>query len=273
MSDLSTLSDDDLKALYANSAPAAGGGSGGPLVVNVGGPSQPAPGLSAVSDADLLAMHKSLPPEPGALDTALGYGRALVSGVDKGVAAVAGAPADLGRAAQKAVSWGQSKVQGIPYEEALARNDAKAVISPATLEAWGGEAAHAGSPLAYEPQSGGERLVKEVTSYVPGALLGPGGVARSAASGAIAGLAAEGAGALTAGSGFETPAKIAASVLAPSAARRVFTQPGAARAPFVRTLQDEGVPLTAGDVSGSRVLRHPWPRDDAASRRPHRQRV
>ena len=172
--------------------------------------------------------YEVLPDEPGILDTAAGVGKAALSGLDKGVAGLAGAPADAAGLAQAGVAHAQAWAQGRPYEEVRAENDAKAVIPRSTLEHYGSEALHARSGLAHKPQNRAERFVETAAAFLPGGMLGPGGVARNAvAFGVLPGVASEAAGQLTEGSKAE-PFTRAGAAMATALAAGLTLRPGGA---------------------------------------------
>lgn len=169
-----------------------------------------------------------LPDEPGLLDRAAGLGKAALSGLDKGVAGIAGAPADVARGTQWLVNHGQAWAQGRPLEDVQAENDARAVIPRSTLDRWGSEAAHAASPLRHDPQNRAERFVETAAAFIPGAAIGPGSVARNVVGFGIApGVASEAAGQLTEGSTAE-PFTRAGAALATALAAGIAMRPGGA---------------------------------------------
>jgi hypothetical protein len=114
----------------------------------------------------------------------------------------------------------------------------------------------------YKPQTTAGKFAKTVGEFLPGSLIGPGGIASRLATGATAAVGSEAAGQATEGSSFEPYARIggalAGGILPSMAARAVTPMPAqqAARQPFLQTLEAEGVPLTAGQRSGSEALRY-----------------
>lgn len=95
MTDLSSLSDDQLKAMYGapTAAPAA------------------APDLSKMSDEQLKALHGSLPPSVGVAEDVAKSGGV---GLAKGAIGLAGMGGDLAELAKKGADWVGSKLPDIP---------------------------------------------------------------------------------------------------------------------------------------------------------------
>ena len=113
----------------------------------------------------------------------------------------------------------------------------------------------------HKPETTAGKYASTVGEFLPGTLVGPGGVARGIATGVAGGLGSEAAGQATQGTAYEPAARIAggiAGILAPSAAARVATPlPATAeRTALAATLDAEGVPLTAGQRTGSKALQY-----------------
>lgn len=114
----------------------------------------------------------------------------------------------------------------------------------------------------YKPQTTAGKFARTAGEFLPGSLMGPGGLASRALTGGAAAVGSEAAGQATEGTSFEPYARIggalAGGMLPSMAARAVTPMPAqqAARQPFVQTLEAEGVPLTAGQRSGSEALRY-----------------
>jgi hypothetical protein len=113
----------------------------------------------------------------------------------------------------------------------------------------------------YKPKTTAGEYAQTAGEFAPAAALGPGGFARRAVGQVLLPAAAsETAGQAFKGETAEPYARVAgalASPLATSAAERVITPFRAtpAHARVVQALQAEGVPLSAGDTTGSKVLR------------------
>lgn len=114
----------------------------------------------------------------------------------------------------------------------------------------------------YQPQTTAGDYARTFAEFLPAAAAGPGGIARRVgAQVAAPAVASETAGQVTEGSELEPYARMAGAVagaLAPSVAARAVTPfpITAERAAFVRTLENEGVPLSAGQITGNRGLQY-----------------
>jgi len=114
-------------------------------------------------------------------------------------------------------------------------------------------------PNTYEPQTTPGRYTERVMEQVPGAAIGPGKWTIKGLQALFGGLGSEAAGDLTKGTAAEPYARAAGALvgnLAPgAAAERLATVPGRelARDANVATLQREGVPLSAGQITGSKT--------------------
>lgn len=154
-----------------------------------------------------------LMPESG-LDKAGRYAedfvRSTVSGLDRGVAGLAGLPADISYRIVSAGNYLQSKYEGRPYDEVAAEYDKIFPNVRPTLERFGGHALHEASPLSYTPQTAAGQSVENVASFLPGGAIGrAANIGRNiAAFGLVPGVVSEGAGLLFKGSPAETPARI-----------------------------------------------------------------
>lgn len=184
-----------------------------------------------------LTFDEFMPRSAGTV--ALGLGKAAVSGLDKGMAGMAGGPADIAGMVQDAVNWGQSKVQGRPLAEIQAEADKNAVISRKTLAQYGGKAFHDASPLKYDPQTTAEKYVESAAEFLPSVVLPAGAAGRMARAGEVIGLgiapgvASEAAGQLTEGTSYEPYARAGAAVVG-GATGHWATAPNAAGAAVSR---------------------------------------
>jgi hypothetical protein len=174
----------------------------------------PAPQEAPYTDAMGGTYGATVAAAPASAGTLAGAGKALASGLDLGVAQIAGFPADIGLAAQGATNWARSKITGHPIEQVQAESDALPGIPRSMLEAAGSHAMHAGSPLAYEPQTPLEKGIHTTASFLPAAALtGPGGVVdRTVRYGLLPGMASETAGQLTEGTAAEPWARAGAAM-------------------------------------------------------------
>ncbi len=120
----------------------------------------------------------------------------------------------------------------------------------------------------YEPKTTAGKYAQTVGEFLPGAMAGPGGIARKAATALGGGLGSEFAGQKTEGTWIEPYARVAGGVIGgagPQLAAHAIT-PGpisADRAAMVDALRRQGVTdLTAGQITGSRPIR--WAESVAA---------
>lgn len=112
----------------------------------------------------------------------------------------------------------------------------------------------------YEPKTTAGKYAKTVGEFLPGAALMPGSAAAKLGISVAAGLGSEAGGQAAAGSAIEPYARLAGALAggaAPSIARRAVTPfpISGKQAEFVDLLKKEGVPLTAGQTTGSKPLR------------------
>lgn len=252
MSDLTKLSDADLMAALNPPAPA---------------------GVTGMSDADLMkALGQPAAAQPSVVaDVAKSAGSGLVRGAT-GIAGIVGDAAGwLGSGADAAANvvapWaarGANYLLGTNLETSPAAprpNPVANAIGSASLNRGIDNAT--GAPVtSYEPQTTAGRYAKTAGEFVPGALLGPGGAVRNAMLYGVApGLASEAAGQAAQGTALEPVARVAGAltaVAAPSAIGRAITPLPISpqRQAVVEALRNEGIPLTAGQSSGSRPLQY-----------------
>lgn len=257
MSDLSSLSDDQLKALYAQhtAAPTAAV----PLA---------APDLSKLSDDDLKALHATLPAKEslgsdiaksagaglanataGTLG-ALGDARDLISGATDYAGSKLGIDPDKVQSFKNAVSAAAPVIPGIgllataPSSRDIINSAPDAIVSP-----------------DYKPQTMAGGYAKTGAEFLPGAFLGGGEglLSRLATRVAAPAILSETAGQLTKDTAAEPYARIAGALASPSvlaAGRRVITPSPAnpARSALVNVLANEGVNLTAGQRTGNKPM-------------------
>lgn len=185
--------------------------------------SQTAPGSSGALTFDEFM------PESG-LEKAGRYaediGRSVVSGLDAGVAGLAGLPSFIGSIAQAGVELGQSAVQGRPLEEVHAERAKDYVIPSETLEHFSGPAIHQRSGLAHRPQTTAGEYAHTIGEFAPNALI-PGGMAARAGQVLAPALASETAGQATKGRAIEPYARFAGA-LAGGIGAAVASRPGTA---------------------------------------------
>lgn len=245
MTDLSALSDDELKALYSKTQ------------------SAPASPVSAMSDEELRAAHQlaalggDKKKGQGAIDFAKDVGRAGAGGLIEGGLAIP----YMSNALEKGVQWGLDKILGEPSDKVKqAREEVRIKpekARPAINEALG---TTLDASAATTPE--GKKIapyVQTAAEFLP-MTVGTGGSALTGA--VIPGLASEGAGQYAKGSGYETIARLLGGLgggIAGGAAGRAVTPiaQNPARQRLVDVLNDEGVTsLTAGQRTGNKTLQY-----------------
>lgn len=207
-----------------------------------------------------MSFQDLVPPKMGLAED---VGRSVISGLDRGVATIAGLPADAALGIQWLVNHGQALTSGKNFDQVEAENDRKAVIPRSAVREYGGDAIHAGSGLAHNSETTAGRYAQTAAEFIPSAALGPGSAARNVlAYGVAPGLASEAAGEAVAGTKLEPIARVAAALaggMAGGRAGRLITPNPASpeRQRLVEILRDEGVDsLTAGQRTGSKTLQY-----------------
>jgi hypothetical protein len=206
------------------------------------------------------------PAPVSALDAAKDVAKSAGAGYLRGAAALAGAPFDLPRAIETGVRKFSRHITGQTpdQQEASLRENALGYGLKDVIPAFGSQSILSGlergreavagfapsfvsanqGPL-HTPETGAGQVAHTLGEFVPGAIAGPGGVARKLLTGAVApGLAAEGAGNLPGvkGTWLEPFARGGAAILGGGAAT-LATAPRTAEATLARTVagQDQGV--------------------------------
>lgn len=192
-------------------------------------------------------------------DTAMDVGASLASGVGRGTVGLIGLPGTAADALNNASTWAANKLTGA-FGAAPAEYQEESPVSSGSLQR--GLSYLTGGASDYQPKTTAGEYAGTVGEFLPGAAIGGMGVGNLVRFGVLPGLASEGAGQLTEGSPMEPYARIAAALVAPAvpalASRAISPFSGAIppeRAAAIRTLQAEGVPLTAGQQTGSTGLR------------------
>jgi hypothetical protein len=195
-------------------------------------------GAESETPSKALTFDEFSSPETNT-DTAIRYGKdigkSLVSGLDKGVAGLAGLPADAALGVNYLANVARSKISGRPFDEVEAEQDQLAsVLTRENLKKWGGKAIHEASGLAHKPETTSGRYVESGAEFVPAAIMGGGPLVRNAlALGVAPGLASEAAGQATEGTAYEPYARAGAAVLG-GATGHWATAPNAAGAAVSR---------------------------------------
>lgn len=216
-------------------------------------------------DPQMLAeMSRLSNPEMTWGQTAADVAKAGGAGIARGIAGIAGLPgtlADLGNAGGE---WLMSKA-GLPTRteamKNLGINDTGNALSADYLQS--GLSNVTGGATDYRGQTTPGQYAGTVGEFLPGAAIGglnPGNLARF---GVLPGVASEAAGQATEGTSLEPYARVAAALVAPAVpalASRAISPFGGAISPqrqaAIDALEAEGVPLTAGQKTGSTSLRY-----------------
>jgi len=198
--------------------------------------------------------------------TAVDILKSGLSGVRQGIEAGIGAFGDVGEAQRGITEWAAQKMGASPeaarsYGQVARRLTGMPWALP-TSEIRGVTEPVLGKP--YEPETTAGKYARTVGEFVPAAALpsGKAGIAeRLVTQALLPGLGSEAAGQLTEGSSLEPFARIAGAIAGgsvPMLARKVITPfPSSVdRSAAADFLAQEGVPLTAGQRTGSRGLRY-----------------
>jgi len=182
------------------------------------------------------------------MDTAKDVGASMASGIGRGVAGVAGIPGTIGDAFNSGMSW----LTGLPELP-------KSPFSSAGLQR--GLSVATGGASDYEPKTTAGEYSGTVGEFIPGAVVGGLGAGNLLRFGVLPGVASEAAGQATEGTSLEPYARVAAALASPAlpalASRAVSPFSGAIspeRQKAIAALQAEGVPLSAGQQTGSKAL-------------------
>lgn len=235
---------------------------GAPLKITVGGPGQ--------SEDWWSAAPESAPEEPSAVADVL---RSLAGGVASGVASTAAAPEAFANLAKSGLDyvaerllpedWAKSYSQSVGSDASARAQELRRLVAnraglpslPSPLDVAGAVA-----EAVPEPQTTAGEYAQTIGEFAPAALA-PGGVVARAANVAIPAVASETAGQLTEDTWAEPYARVAGAVaggLVPTLARRAITPNPISpeRQQMIDTLEQEGVPMTAGQRTGSERLRY-----------------
>lgn len=198
--------------------------------------------------ADAQAMGQMQQPS-----TLADMAKAGGAGLARGAVSILGIPGTL------------SDVMDIPAKKlGLLRQDAPgSMLSAESLVTDLGKMT--GGATDYQAQTTPGEYAQTVGEFIPGAMIGGGGVGSALRYGVVPGLASEAAGQATEGTAYEPYARAAAAIAAPIAgaalgkgARALVSPYGGVdpeRLKLAKVLQDYGVPVTAGQKTGAEGLR------------------
>jgi hypothetical protein len=192
--------------------------------------------------------------------------QSAASGFRQGVVSIPGLPGDLESLGRSGINWAARMASGrdaVSPDAALPTSaDYRELDQGVTPRAKAWQTAHGGvgSGPYYEPETRAGRYARSIGQFAHGAALPGSAVARALLNTTVPAVASEAAGEATEGTRWETPSRIAAALLAPfaprAAMRAITPLPAAAgRIQQAGVLANEGVELTAGQVTGSRPLR------------------
>lgn len=216
-------------------------------------------------DPQMLAeMSRLSNPEMTWGQTAADVAKAGGAGVARGIAGLAGLPGTIADLGGSAGEWLMSKA-GLPTRSQVMQNiginDTGNVLSADYLQS--GLSNVSGGSTDYRGQTTSGQYAGTVGEFLPGAAIGglnPGNLVRF---GVLPGVASEAAGQATEGTSLEPYARVAAALIAPAVpalASRAISPFGGAISPqrqaAINALEAEGVPLTAGQRTGSQGLRY-----------------
>ena len=211
-------------------------------------------GPDGSTEAEALhRLQQQLAGQQEAPVTAGGIAKAVGSGLQSGVAALAGLPGDV----SQLIGTGLRKLPTLVGGAEIPEQSAPSIL-PTSGQVEKGIQAVTG--LEHKPENTAERYAASIASMAPAIAGGPGGLVRRAITQvAIPGAAAEAAGSIPGvkGTALEPVARGAAALLSPIAAERAITPITTAptRVQAVQTLRNEGVDVSAGQSTGSKFLR------------------
>lgn len=216
-------------------------------------------------DSQMLAEMSALSnPEMTWGQTAIDAAKAGGAGIARGIAGLAGLPGTLADLGNTGGEW-LMRQAGLPTRsqamQNLGINDTGNVLSADYLQS--GLSNLTGGATDYRGQTTTGQYAGTVGEFLPGAAMGGLGAGNLARFGVLPGVASEAAGQYTEGTRLEPYARVAAALAAPmaaSVASKVISPFGGAippeRARAIQALESEGVPLTAGQRTGSTGLRY-----------------
>jgi hypothetical protein len=198
---------------------------------------------------DKVVVRKPVPP-----DQEGGYLAAAGAGLRSLVEGTVGMPGDLGNLATVGSGY---LAKSLGYDsKAIDREVASRLAdNPLPTSASLHEATTPYLGEGYQPRSFGEKALSTGMQFLPAALTGGGNLVTRALTNVVApAVATETAGALT----HDNPyARVAAALISPTVASRALTPfpVSAERQALTKTLEQEGVGVTAGQTTGNKMLR------------------
>lgn len=209
--------------------------------------------LASWSDQALLdVLIKGKPPT--ATERAVDMAKSTGRGIADFATSTLGLPGDV----QSLAEVGAAKMAGKSPQDFRAMMDRNTQGVGAPTSAGIQKAVEQWTGPFYEPQTTEGRYARAVGSFAPAAVTGPVKTlpGRLLRMGAVPGVASEFVGDTLKGSPLEAPGKVAAALIAPTAVGRMINPLpiSSQRQQYVDLLRDEGVPLTAGQVTGRKSM-------------------
>ena len=211
------------------------------------------------------------PPPAAAAAPTVGYAediaKGTAGGLGRGVAGLVGLPGDIAEYGARGIDWATRKVGGVIGVDVAPREDRAPTYGSAgatrAIEGVAGE--------FYKPQTIPGQYASTIAEFAPAALI-PGGAAGSAGRAVAAktlntvapAITSETAGQLTKDTPYEPYARFAGGVGGGVVGARLATPIGPAEGAYARAvaaLEKEGIPLTAGQRTGSKKLQ--WTESNA----------
>lgn len=187
--------------------------------------------------------------------------RSAWSGIRSGAEALAGFPAEVNQMTQRGMGAIARKLFG----EQVQRDIADVVPSGLKSQGISTEDVRSGTsaligPDAYEPKTAAGRYSRAVGEQLPGAIFGPGRWMLKGGQALLSGALGEGAAELAEGTGYEDAARLGGNIAGSFAggARAGLRElpEDVAQREAVEAIGREGVPLTAGQRSGSQFTKY-----------------
>jgi hypothetical protein len=183
-------------------------------------------------------------------------------GVAKGGIGLAGAVGDLSNLGAKGIEIASNFVADRLGVERYKRPEQPSILNNIPTSKSIRDLVETQTGEFYKPQTKAGRYAETIGEFLPGSMIGPGGIVAKVGTGTAAALGSEAAGQATEGTKAEPWARVAGALLggvAPLAAGRVVTPlpATAARQRLVDVLENEGVnSLTAGQRTGNKSLQY-----------------
>ena len=207
------------------------------------------------------ATPASTPAAPAAPQVGYGedIGKGAVGGLGRGTTGLAGLPGTVGSfgrwalgkagVSEDALATGAAIAKHVPGISLLTLPDGSQIQKK--VEEYTGD--------FYQPKTIPGQYASTLAEFAPGMVLGPGGWVARGVNTVAGALGSETAGQLTKGTAAEPYARVIGGVATPFAAAKAITPIGPASQAYqgaVRTLEAEGIPLTAGQRTGSKSLQY-----------------